>query len=143
MMEEPLVLQTVPLPQDCTTHALLLQVWYCPLVPAATQTICPLLLAEQVAPPVGVDVADVVVVEAEVLTVVVFVVVAFVVVVALVVVVVALVVVVVALVGEAVVVVVPVPPQVPVLIDATTLKSSPLSLETSQTIAPAKPLHKA
>jgi hypothetical protein len=135
-MEEPLVLQTVPLAQDCTTQALLLQVWYCGLVPAATQTICPLLLEEQVEEPVGADVAEVVV-----FTVVVF---EEVVLDALVAVPDVLIVLEALDVEEALVVVLPGSPlQVPVLIDATTLRSSPLSLETSQTIAPAKPLHKA
>jgi hypothetical protein len=95
--------------------------------------ISPLLLAVQLPEPVGVEVAEVVVVvvlvELVALVVVVGVVDTLVVVVVLAVV---------------VVVVEEDPPlQVPERIDATTLRSSPLSLETSQTIAPANPLQRA
>lgn len=132
-MDVPLVLQTVPVPQDWTTQALLEQVWNWGLVPAAMQFMAPLLLAVHEADPVGVAVADTEVVVV-VLTVVVLVVVVEVVVEALLVVVV----------GWLVVVVVEPPPlQVPVLMVLTTARSSPLSLATSQTMAPANPLQRA
>lgn len=103
------------------------------------QFMAPLLLAVQEADPVGVAVADtevvvVVVVVVVVLTVVVLVVVVEAVVEALLVVVVGLLV---------VVVVEPPPLQVPVLMVLTTARSSPLSLATSQTMAPANPLQRA
>ena len=97
------------------------------------QFMAPLLLAVHEADPVGVAVADTEVVVV-VLTVVVLVVVVEVVVEALLVVVV----------GWLVVVVVEPPPlQVPVLMVLTTARSSPLSLATSQTMAPANPLQRA